>query len=410
MTHTSHRTAMPTPIWSRRRQWHSILWVGVSILALGMQGQASAGEPSTFVRLKLKEGISIEIPRTWWHLDANLMTMIQTSVEAAIDVSGLPLDAASGDTILAANSMPRSTYASVRISVQRPPTLSQEEARAATPESLDAEVNSSLDALRTMLGAQGLQLLQTLPSSRGEIGGVPYVESSYRRSGPNGPVITRMLFLALPDKTIDVTLAFRESESVLWLPVMRKILSSIEVTSSGSVASANARLQPGQTMNGWTVYRGSRHPWSVIFPSSWMQIPPSDERVELKLVGALSGQYADFSISMLPSTLTDADQFVAAALAPGAYEAMMNAGGVNGVVSPVSRWRCALGGVPAACFQCDFDAKSPLETRHMTLFQASALKNGAVATLTCRVDRSVAETALREYAALRGGFSFRIPN
>ncbi len=70
---------------------------------------------SNFVLFKLPLGVEVQIPRGWWLLGSDLLKIIETSAEAGLDVSGVGIPDGQKVTLIAANSMPRSTYAAIRI-------------------------------------------------------------------------------------------------------------------------------------------------------------------------------------------------------------------------------------------------------------------------------------------------------
>jgi hypothetical protein len=83
----------------------ALLWIPVAL----------AQSESNFAPVNLPRGVQLQIPKGWWLLGDDYNRMIQTTVEAALDLSGIGLQDGQETNLLAANSMPRSTYAAVRV-------------------------------------------------------------------------------------------------------------------------------------------------------------------------------------------------------------------------------------------------------------------------------------------------------
>ena len=108
------------PVTGRVIQLHCVTPEGK---VLGKQvGQPVAERVSNFVPLKLPSGVEVEVPKGWWLLGNDLLRVIATSVEAAMDLSGVALsDGKKKINLIAANSMPRSIFAGLRIDSIMPP-------------------------------------------------------------------------------------------------------------------------------------------------------------------------------------------------------------------------------------------------------------------------------------------------
>ena len=93
---------------------------------------------SNFVTVKLQRGVELQLPKGWWLLTTELNQLIEMSAEAAMDLSGL--GAAEGTEVnrIAANSMPRTTYAAVRVVSTTPVSGSQSEISNLTEAELHA--------------------------------------------------------------------------------------------------------------------------------------------------------------------------------------------------------------------------------------------------------------------------------
>ncbi len=90
----------------------------------GFLSQTAQAQPSsTFVTMRLPRSIELQIPKSWWLLNSEYKRLIQTHVEAVMDLSGMDLPEEDEVNLIAANSMPRSTYAAVKMSSATPPSV-----------------------------------------------------------------------------------------------------------------------------------------------------------------------------------------------------------------------------------------------------------------------------------------------
>ena len=196
---------------------------------LGMKPVISSAE-SNFASVKLPRGVQLQIPKGWWLLGKNHNRQIQTSVEASLDLSGIGLPDGQQTNLIAANSMPRTTYAAVRIDSTIPPSMSPRELQAATAADLKYIGNELRIGLEKTLPLQNNQLLQFYGVRKDSISGHPALVIEYRRSGPNGPVIVQINWIFTSSQDININLSYRESEAALWKPVVTKIRQSITLT------------------------------------------------------------------------------------------------------------------------------------------------------------------------------------
>lgn len=188
-----------------------------------------AQSSSNFRSVKLPRGIELQIPKDWWLLGADLNRAIETSAEAALDLSGIGLSEGDDTNLIAANSMPRSTYAAVRVDSTVSPSVSPSDFASMTAMDVREMENLVRQLLLEMLPLQGNQLLEFLGSRIEKISGHPAFITEYRRSGPKGPVFVQINQIFTSSQEIRINLSYRESEIALWKPVLGKIRKSIVV-------------------------------------------------------------------------------------------------------------------------------------------------------------------------------------
>ena len=145
----------------------------IILASLFVLSSAIADSNSNFASVKLPRGIELQIPKGWWLLGADYDRAIQTSVEAAMDLSGIGIPDGQETNLIAANSMPRSTYAAVRVDSIIPSSVAPSEfasITAADIRELQTEMHKTLEKL---LPLQGNQLIEFLGSRIEKISGYP---------------------------------------------------------------------------------------------------------------------------------------------------------------------------------------------------------------------------------------------
>ena len=205
------------------------LFSSLCLLSLIAASGAYAQSGSNFLPVKLPRGIELQVPQGWWLLGADHNRAIQTSIEAAMDLSGIGLPPGSETNLIAANSMPKSTYAAVRVDSTVPPSLTPSQfamITAADLSELQTEIHQNVQKL---LPLQGHTLIRFFGTSIERISGHPAIVTEYRRSGLKGPVFVQVNQVFTARQEIRINLSYREAEVALWKPVVAKIRNSIVV-------------------------------------------------------------------------------------------------------------------------------------------------------------------------------------
>ena len=185
---------------------------------------------SLFVTVKLPHGFTVDIPKNWWIIGKDLQRNLDTSVQAVMDLTKVDVGEGSEANLIAANSMPKSTYASVRVDVSTPADENPSTIQQLTPGELSALGQETLPGLRKVADLQGNTVLAFYGVTKGDVGGHPSLSTRWKRSGQQGAVIVEILQVFLPKKTFRVNLAYRESEQVIWKPIIQRIKASIAIS------------------------------------------------------------------------------------------------------------------------------------------------------------------------------------
>lgn len=196
-------------------------------ISLVLAASPSAAQESNFAQLRLPLGVSVEVPQNWRVISGDANRTIQSLGEAALNLAGLQLPRGRVN-LFRANSMPRTTYAGIAINAMDT-DISAEELRSATNAEIRELTPLMRDELRRLLPHTNMELLEFSDVRRESVSGHPALVIEYKRSGPQGPVIVQMTRLVVGDKEISLNLSYRESEAVLWKPIVTYIRSTLKV-------------------------------------------------------------------------------------------------------------------------------------------------------------------------------------
>ncbi len=196
------------------------------------------GSTDAFIRLSLPRNVAIAVPRAWRVLGPNELQLIDTAAGAMADLSGADIQTGADQVLIAANSMPTSTYAAVRVTSSMPPTASTAEIRelsrlvgysSATHPDL-AELGTIMRTqMDSMLSAGGMRVTHFYGVRIDRLGGHTTLVTEYKRTGQKGDVFVQINQILTGSQDIQINLSYRESERLFWVPVLGRIRHSIAV-------------------------------------------------------------------------------------------------------------------------------------------------------------------------------------
>lgn len=197
------------------------------VIALMSGSTAFASKPGNFASIRLTHGAEIQVPNGWRLITPEFKQLIDTSTQAALELSGLDTQEGIETNLIAANSMPSSTYAAVRVDVIKPSSIQPSEiasVKAAGMREIQMQMEKNL---RDLLPQQGLHLIKFQGVQVENISGYPALVTEYTRTGPKGPVIVQINQIFTKGQSFRINLSYRLSESIIWKPVIAKIRHSI---------------------------------------------------------------------------------------------------------------------------------------------------------------------------------------
>lgn len=182
-----------------------------------------------FKTLKLVRGVSVEIPEKWWLRGEDYLQTVDMSAAAADDLSELGIKDKKAVNLIAAYATPHSAYASLRIGSIKPSGISREELEKVETPHLKAASILIQEKLRANLRGNNIELIDFYGLQTETINGRPALVMRYTQKGSNGLQFVEFLKIPAKHHEIHITFKYGESEKRIWLPVMKRVKSSIKI-------------------------------------------------------------------------------------------------------------------------------------------------------------------------------------
>ena len=190
---------------------------------------AQAQEPA-FRQVQLPEGISIEIPAHWTVLSQDTRKNIAAAGRAITDNAGVEGDSNRKQTLLAVNATPAPTGAMIRVSVTVPPDYTQSDLASVAPRELKELELEMLQSFRKMEASGGPVIVEMQPVKVEPFKNKRAVVIRYVRKDRAGPGAWQVTQYKIPvdNRLIELTLSYRQSDSMLWRPILERVKRSIQ--------------------------------------------------------------------------------------------------------------------------------------------------------------------------------------
>ena len=182
---------------------------------------------SNFKHLSLQGGIEIDVPRDWMPLPVPINNAINAHVEAISEKAKLGDSDNQNTQLILALVSPTPLYAQVRIELDSPSSLSRKDALTITQKDSPFFDEEFRKILSHTIPYQGFSLIEVYPTQIQRFHNDPAIIISYKRTGKKGPVIVRIIQAFTKSGTLRIILSCRESEAIIWNPVLNKIQESI---------------------------------------------------------------------------------------------------------------------------------------------------------------------------------------
>ena len=201
-----------------------------TLLTLALVCEQGLAQESPFKRLQLAYGVSIEVPSHWTVLSQSTRSNLGAAGRAIMDNAGLEAQSGRKENLLAVNAVPDPTGAMVRVSVTTPPEYSQADLAAATQSDLKEVASELLAKFRKLESSGGPKIIQMQTVRLDTINNYRVLVMPYTRHGAVGPSPWQVTQYKIPlsDRLIEVTLSYRESDAIVWRPIIERVKRSIK--------------------------------------------------------------------------------------------------------------------------------------------------------------------------------------
>lgn len=187
-------------------------------------------QDTEFHRIHLKYDISLDVPSHWMIISQDNRKNIRAAGKAMTDNAGIESSAGQKETLLAINSTPSPAGAMIRVSVTSPPDYKQSDLTAATPEALKAIGTGMHSAFSKLEASGGPKIIEMQPVRIEKFKTYRVLVMPYIRAGITGPSpwqVTQYK-IPLPNRLIEITLSHRQSDAVVWRPILERVWRSVQ--------------------------------------------------------------------------------------------------------------------------------------------------------------------------------------
>jgi hypothetical protein len=181
---------------------------------------------SQFTKITLAAGITVDLPKNWWLLNAQWNNTLLTAVEAKMDIVGIADISLPKSTLISLRSMPEDTYCSIRFDYYK--GNGQPGRSTAMPESEIKVFDERLQkTMPQLLGSE--RILMWNGTQNTMVADRLATVTHYLRTGPKGPVMVWIHDVSLLNgDSLTIDSAMRASEADLWEAVLKKCIGSVK--------------------------------------------------------------------------------------------------------------------------------------------------------------------------------------
>ena len=199
------------------------------VIASALFGHSAFAQGTSFRRIQLAYGISLEIPSHWKTFSQDTRKNIGAAGEAITSDAGIEGPSGQKESLLAVNAVPDPTGATIRVSVTSPPDYTQADLAAATPVDLK-EVGTEMKKMFGKLEASdGPKIIEMQPVRIEKLNNYHGLVMPYVRAGINGRSTWQVTQYKIPvsNRLIEITLSHRQSDALVWRPILERVKRSV---------------------------------------------------------------------------------------------------------------------------------------------------------------------------------------
>lgn len=199
-------------------------------VACALLGHSAFAQDTSFRRVQLAYGISLDIPSHWTVLSQSTRRNIVAAREAVTDNAGIEGPSGRKEKLLAVNATPDPTGAMISVSVTSPPDFTQADLEAATPGDLK-EIGTGLQSMLKKLEASGGPKIIEMQAVRIEkFNNYRVLVMPYVRAGIKEPSYWQVTQYQIPvsNRLIEIILSNRQSDAIVWRPILERVKRSVQ--------------------------------------------------------------------------------------------------------------------------------------------------------------------------------------
>lgn len=198
-------------------------------VAFALLGTSAFAQDTSFRRIQLSYGISLEIPSHWTVLSQDTRKNLSAAGSAMMDNAGIEGSSGKKQNLLAVNATPEPTGSMIRVSVTSPPDYTQADLAAATAADLKDVGAEILKVFRQLESSGGPKIIEMQHVRIEKFNGqlvlvMPYVRAS--KFGPSPWQVTQYK-IPVSNRLIEITLSHRQSDAIVWRPILERVKRSV---------------------------------------------------------------------------------------------------------------------------------------------------------------------------------------
>lgn len=201
-----------------------------TFVAFALLGNSAFAQDTSFRRIQLSYGISLEIPSHWIVLSQDTRKNIGAAGSAMMDNAGIEGSSGQKQNLLAVKATPEPTGAMIRVSVTSPPDYTQSDLAAASPADLKEVGIEMLKTFRQLEASGAPKIIEMQPVriekfNRNLVLVMPYIRAS--KFGPSPWQVTQYK-VPVSNRLIEITLSHRQSDAIVWRPILERVRRSVQ--------------------------------------------------------------------------------------------------------------------------------------------------------------------------------------
>lgn len=184
---------------------------------------------SSFRHVQLAYGISLDIPSHWTVFSQDARSNFKIAGEAIAENAGIETQGGHKKNLLAVNATPSPTGAMIGVSATAPPDYTQRDLLSLTPSDLKMLEAEMYKGFKRMELSGGPKIIEMQPARIEKFNKYNALVLSYVRASKVGGSNWQVVQYKIPisNQLIEVTLSHRQSDAVIWRPILEKVKRSI---------------------------------------------------------------------------------------------------------------------------------------------------------------------------------------